>query len=30
MDIATDLDFIVEAAAGDKPIGICLHLGRLT
>jgi len=30
MDIATDLDFIVRAAAGDKPTGICRHLRRLT
>ena len=25
-DIATDLDFIVGATAGDKPTGICRHL----
>jgi hypothetical protein len=27
VDIATDLGFIVEAVAGDKPIGICFPCG---
>jgi hypothetical protein len=27
VDIATDLDFIVEAVGGDKPTGICLTYG---
>jgi hypothetical protein len=30
MDIATDLDFIVGAAAGDQPTGICRRLQQLT
>jgi hypothetical protein len=29
-DIATDLDFIVGATVGDKPIGICRRLRHLT
>jgi hypothetical protein len=30
MDIAPDLAFIVRAAAGDKPTGICRRLRQLT
>jgi hypothetical protein len=29
MDIATDLDFIVRAAAGAKPTGNCRRLRQL-
>jgi hypothetical protein len=30
MGIAGDLNFIVGAAAGDKPTGVCRRLWRLT
>ena len=30
MDIATDLEFVVRAAAGDKLTGICRRLRQLT